>query len=106
MICDCFREGERMPRRGVRPLWQKPDGNSRCPDRFRKSQTAIHNGRTALAKVVPQLEKSDGHLEIPAGNSQSQNRTLDFRLTFAKVVRLLQFPANFAKILTARLASN
>ena len=32
----------------------------RFPDNFFQSQTEIHNFRTALAKVVPQLEKSDG----------------------------------------------
>src|SRR5260370_395170 len=84
----------------------------RCPDRFRESRTEIYDFRPAFSKVRRKFKKRDGNCEFPSRFSKSQTTfeipgqlcgnpdgNLKSRLTFAKVVRLLLFPADCAEFL-------
>src|SRR5215470_10670185 len=87
----------------VKPIFERVGWKSGIPVDFFKSQTEIHNFRTALARVVRQLRKSDGiRKSCPAFRKagrkfEKSDRFLDFRLTLAKVVRNLKKSDNFWK---------
>src|SRR5437660_12689567 len=69
----------------------------RFPDNFFQSQTEIHNFRTALAKVVPQLEKSDGIRKSGPEILKSRTEIENSRRKFSKVRPHFGFPSGFCQ---------